>query len=52
MDPTGYRAIPPILCHWTTFLAHSLPARAVPTFIELLVGAMLSRRGFVTEVTS
>ena len=49
MDLTGYGAIPPILCHWMTFLAHALPAPAVPTFIELLVGAMLSRRGFVTE---
>ena len=39
----------PILCHWITFLAHALPLRSVPTFIELVVGALLSRRGWVTE---
>lgn len=46
---TGYRAIPPALGHWITFLTKALPVRAVPTFIELLIGAMLTRRGFVTE---
>ena len=39
----------PILCHWITFLTHALPLRSVPTFIELVVGALLSRRGWVTE---
>jgi len=39
----------PILCHWITFLARALPLRSVPTFIELVVGALLSRRGWVTE---
>lgn len=39
----------PILCHWITFLAHALPLRSVPTLIELVVGALLSRRGWVTE---
>src|SRR5512147_2077765 len=39
----------PILCHWITFLAHALPLRSVPTFIELVVGALLSRQGWVTE---
>ena len=39
----------PILCHWITFLAHALPLRSVPTFLELVVGALLSRRGWVTE---
>jgi len=38
----------PILCHWITFLAHALPLRSVPTFIELVVGALLSQRGWVT----
>ena len=38
----------PILCHWITFLAHPLPLRSVPTFIELVGGALLSQRGWVT----
>ena len=38
----------PMLCHWITFLAHALPLRSVPTFIELVVGALLSQRGWVT----
>src|SRR5512144_5397 len=38
----------PILCHWITFLAHALPLRSVPTFIELVVGALLSQQGWVT----
>ena len=38
----------PILCHWITFLAHALPLRSVPTFIELVVGALLSQWGWVT----
>jgi hypothetical protein len=38
----------PILCHWLTFLAHALPRRSVPTFLERVVGALLSRRGWVT----
>ena len=38
----------PILCHWITFLAHALPLRSVPTFLELVVGALLSQRGWVT----
>ena len=40
----------PILCHWIMFLAHTLPLRSVPTFLELVVGALLSRRGWVIEV--
>jgi hypothetical protein len=49
MDWRDHEAIPPILCHWITFLTEALPLRSVPTFIELLLGAMLTRRGFVTE---
>ena len=30
------------------FLARALPVRSVPTFIELLIGAMLTQNGFVT----
>ena len=38
-----------VLCHWITVLAQALPLRSIPTFIELLIGALLSRRGWVTE---
>ncbi len=38
----------PSLCHWITFLAHALPLRSVPTFSELVGGALLSQRGGVT----
>ena len=49
MDKPGYGRIPPALCHWITFLAQALPVRSVPTFLELLVGSMITRRGFVSE---
>jgi hypothetical protein len=38
----------PMLCHGITFLAHALPRRLVPTLSELVVGALLSQRGWVT----
>ncbi len=38
----------PIRCHWITFLAPALPRRSVPTFMERVVGARLSQRGWVT----
>ena len=38
----------PMLCHWITVVAHALPRRSVPTLIELVVGALLRRRGWVT----
>lgn len=41
--------IPRALFDWITFLAQSLPPRSVRTFIELLLGAMLTPAGFVTE---
>lgn len=37
-----------VLCHWITLLAQALPLRSIPTFIELLIGALLSRRGWIT----
>ena len=49
MNAKGCRHIPRELFDWITFLAQSLPARSVRTFIELLLGAMLTRAGFVTE---
>ena len=49
MDARGYRHIPTILFHWITFLTQALPVRSVPTFIELLVGALLTPTGFVTQ---
>ena len=49
MEIKGYSTIPSTLLESITFLARVLPLRSVPTFIELLVGAMLTQTGFVTE---
>ena len=49
MDYKGYRHIPRALFDAITFLAQALPKRSVPTFLELLFGAMLTQRGFVTD---
>ena len=49
MNARGYGRIPRELCHWITFLCQTLPARSIGTFIELLIGAMLTPTGFVTD---
>lgn len=49
MDIKGYSHIPRALYDAITFLAKALPKRSVPTFLELLFGAMLTQHGFVTE---
>ncbi|MDH4101575.1 MAG: transposase [Nitrospirota bacterium] len=49
MDKSGYRTIPQALNEYITFLVQALPIRSVPTFIELLIGAMLTQAGFVTQ---
>jgi hypothetical protein len=49
MGIKGYSTIPSTLFESITFLARVLPVRSVPTFIELLFGAMLTQAGFVTE---
>jgi len=49
MDNKGYGNIPSTLYECITFIARALPIRSVPTFIELLIGAMLTQAGFVTE---
>ena len=49
MNAKGYSPIPRELCYWITFLTKALPLRSVGTFIELLIGAMLTPAGFVTE---
>lgn len=49
MNAQGYRTIPCELCYWITFLIEALPLRSIATFIELLIGAMLTPTGFVTE---
>ena len=41
--------LPVNLCAWLTILAQAVPARSALTFLELLVGAMITDRGFVTE---
>ena len=42
-------SIPTPLCAWLTLLARAVPNRSALTFLELLVGAMITDRGFVTE---
>jgi hypothetical protein len=37
------------ICDWITILAQSLPPRAIRTFLELLIGAMVTSSGFVTQ---
>lgn len=49
MNATGYGRIPSELCYWITFLCKVLPLRSTGTFIELLIGAMLTPTGFVTD---
>jgi hypothetical protein len=48
MSNKGYGSIPGTLFECITFLARTLPVRSVPTFIELLIGAMLTQTRFVT----
>lgn len=49
MRNKGCTTIPRILLENITFLTRVLPARSVPTFIELLIGAMITQSGFVTQ---
>ena len=49
MNTRRYGSIPRELCYWITFLSKALPPRSVGTFIELLIGAMLTPTGFVTD---
>jgi len=49
MDTAGYRHIPQALFEFITFLVQVLPLRSAPTFIELVIGAMLTETGFVTQ---
>ena len=48
MGSKGYASIPGTLFECITFLTRALPVRSVPTFIELLIDAMLTQTGFVT----
>ena len=49
MNASGCSRIPNELFYWITFLAQALPLRSIGTFIELLIGAMLTPSGFVTD---
>ena len=49
MNTKGYDSIPSELFYWITFLSKALPLRSTGTFIELLIGSMLTPAGFVTE---
>jgi hypothetical protein len=48
-DKKGYRHIPQVFFLFITSLTVALPIRSVPTFIELLIGAMITQAGFVTQ---
>ena len=48
MNTSGCGNIPDVLLYCITFLVKALPLRSVPTFIELVVGTMLTDVGFVT----
>jgi len=48
-DKSGYRHIPHAFFEFITFLTNALPLRSVPTFLELLIGAMQTQHGFVTH---
>lgn len=49
MNAKGYASIPSELFYWITFLSKSLPQRSIGTFIELLIGSMLTSSGFVSD---
>lgn len=49
MDTKEQRIALSALYYWITILAQTLPLRSGGTFVELLVGAMLTQSGFVTE---
>ena len=43
MNNKGYGNIPSALFESITFLAQALPKRSIPTWLELLFGAMLTQ---------
>ena len=49
MNTKGYGNIPSELYYYITFLARTLPPRSIKTFIELLIGSLLTQSGFVTS---
>lgn len=49
MHTKGYGNIPGELFYYITFLSRALPSRSVKTFIELLIGSLLTQTGFVTS---
>jgi len=49
MNAKGCSSIPRELFYWITFLSKALPLRSAGTFIELLIGTMLTSTGFVTD---
>ncbi len=49
MHIKGYCNIPDELFYYITFLTRALPIRSAKTFIELLMGSLLTQSGFVTS---
>ena len=52
MNPIHFDKIPVELRLWILFLCRAMPLRSILTFIELLLGALVSQHGFVTEAYS
>jgi len=42
-------SVPPIFFDWVNNLCSVLSVRSIPTFIELLIGSMITQTGFVTD---
>jgi DDE superfamily endonuclease len=42
-------SVPPIFFDWVNYLCSVLNVRSIPTFIELLIGSMITQTGFVTD---
>ena len=50
MKKTLIPKIPDQLVHWINAIIKALPLRSIPTFLELLLGAMMTKTGFITDV--
>ena len=49
MHTKGYSNIPSELFYYITVLTRALPLGSAKTFIELLMGSLLTQSGFVTS---
>ncbi|PIE58642.1 MAG: hypothetical protein CSA33_01695 [Desulfobulbus propionicus] len=49
MENKGCSTILRVLFNSITYITWALPLRSVPTFVELLIGAMITQSGFLTQ---